>query len=104
MSESTSWWTPRQPRMVQIEKDIVNRTFTCETPATGPHLQHFTATKQFYHGRGSSGLFQTITPRALRKRNTREAMTAHSYQVEGPTLRINLLQHSFLWTSSIVWN
>ncbi|VEN61491.1 unnamed protein product [Callosobruchus maculatus] len=38
---------------------------------------------RFYHGRCSSELSQIITPKAVRTRNTREALRAHPYQV-GP--------------------
>nr|CAI5864908.1 unnamed protein product [Callosobruchus analis] len=48
---------------------------------------------RFYHGRCSSELSQIITSKAIRTRNTRGALHAHPYQVEVPTLRINLLQH-----------
>nr|CAI5850875.1 unnamed protein product [Callosobruchus analis] len=37
---------------------------------------------RFYHGRGSSEFSQIVTPKAVRTRNTREALRAHLYQVE----------------------
>nr|CAI5837953.1 unnamed protein product [Callosobruchus analis] len=59
---------------------------------------------RFYHGRCSSELSQIITPKAVRTRNTREALHAHPYQVEVPTPRTSLLQHSFFWKTSTLWN
>nr|CAI5829015.1 unnamed protein product [Callosobruchus analis] len=50
---------------------------------------------RFYHGSCSSELSQIITPKAVRTKNTREALHAHPYQVEVPTPRTRLLQHSF---------
>ncbi|VEN37263.1 unnamed protein product [Callosobruchus maculatus] len=58
---------------------------------------------RFYHGRYSSELFQIITPRAVRKRNTREALRAHPCQAEVRTTWTSLLQHSFLWRTSALW-
>ncbi|VEN44602.1 unnamed protein product, partial [Callosobruchus maculatus] len=45
-----------------------------------------------------------ITPKAVRTRNTREALRAHPYQVEVLTPRASLLQHSFFWRTSTLWN
>nr|CAI5847674.1 unnamed protein product [Callosobruchus analis] len=59
---------------------------------------------RFYHGRCSSELSQIITPKAVRTRNTRDALHAHPYQVEVPTPRTSLLQHSFFWKTSTLWN
>ncbi|VEN38199.1 unnamed protein product [Callosobruchus maculatus] len=59
---------------------------------------------RFYHGRCSSELFQILTPKAVRMRNTREALRAHPYQVEVPTPRTSLLQHSFLWRTLTLLN
>ena len=59
---------------------------------------------RFYHGRCSSELSQIIIPKAVRTRNTREALRAHPYQVEVPTPRTSLLQHSFFWRTSTLWN
>nr|CAI5846120.1 unnamed protein product [Callosobruchus analis] len=59
---------------------------------------------RFYHGRCSSELSQIITPKAVRTRNTREALHAHPYQVEVPTPRTSLHQHSFFWKTSTLWN
>nr|CAI5832401.1 unnamed protein product [Callosobruchus analis] len=50
---------------------------------------------RFYHGTCSSELSQIITPKAVRTRNTREALHTHPYQVEFPTPRTSLLQHPF---------
>nr|CAI5829594.1 unnamed protein product [Callosobruchus analis] len=58
---------------------------------------------RFYHGRCSRELSQIITPKAVRK-NTREALRAHPYQVEVATPRTSLLQHSFFWRTSTLWN
>nr|CAI5845523.1 unnamed protein product [Callosobruchus analis] len=59
---------------------------------------------RFYHGRCSSELSQIITPKAVRTRNTRETLHAHPYQVEVPTPRTSLLQHSFFWKTWTLWN
>nr|CAI5838132.1 unnamed protein product [Callosobruchus analis] len=59
---------------------------------------------RFYHGRCSSELSQIITPKTVRTRNTRDALHAHPYQVEVPTPRTSLLQHSFFWKTSTLWN
>ncbi|VEN62895.1 unnamed protein product [Callosobruchus maculatus] len=59
---------------------------------------------EFYHGRCSSELSQIITPKAVRTRNTREALRAHPYQVEVLTPRTSLLHHSFFWRTSTLWN
>nr|CAI5822134.1 unnamed protein product [Callosobruchus analis] len=59
---------------------------------------------RFYHGRCSSELSQIITPKAVRTGNTRDALHAHPYQVEVPTPRTSLLQHSFFWKTSRLWN
>ncbi|VEN56435.1 unnamed protein product [Callosobruchus maculatus] len=59
---------------------------------------------RFYHGRCSSELSQIITPQAVRTRNTREALRAHPYQVEVLTPRTSLLQRSFFWRTSTLWN
>nr|CAI5857877.1 unnamed protein product [Callosobruchus analis] len=59
---------------------------------------------RFYHGRRSSELSQIITPKTVRTRNTREALHVHPYQVEVPTPRTSLLQHSFFWKTSTLWN
>nr|CAI5831809.1 unnamed protein product [Callosobruchus analis] len=59
---------------------------------------------RFYHGRCSRELSQIITPKAVRKKNTREALRAHPYQVEIATPRTSLLQHSFFWRTSTLWN
>nr|CAI5865543.1 unnamed protein product [Callosobruchus analis] len=59
---------------------------------------------RFYHGRCSSELSQIITPKAVRTRNSRDALHAHPYQVEVPTPRTSLLQHSFFWKTSTLWN
>nr|CAI5854430.1 unnamed protein product [Callosobruchus analis] len=59
---------------------------------------------RFYHGRCSSELSQIITPKAVRTRNFREALHAHPYQAEVPTPRTSLLQHSFFWKTSTLWN
>nr|CAI5828957.1 unnamed protein product [Callosobruchus analis] len=59
---------------------------------------------RFYHGRCSSELSQIITPKAVRTRNTREVLHAHPYQVEVPTPRTSLLQHSFFWKTLTLWN
>nr|CAI5835909.1 unnamed protein product [Callosobruchus analis] len=42
--------------------------------------------------------------RAVRTRNTREALLAHPYQAEVPTSRTSLLQYSFFWKTSTLWN
>nr|CAI5825871.1 unnamed protein product [Callosobruchus analis] len=52
----------------------------------------------------SSELSQIITPKAGRKKNTREALHAHAYQVEAAIPRTSLLQHSFFWKISTLWN
>nr|CAI5818786.1 unnamed protein product [Callosobruchus analis] len=59
---------------------------------------------RFYHGRCSSELSQIITPKAVRTRNTREALHAHPYQVEvglhssnKSPLAFFLLEDSTLW-------
>ncbi|VEN47725.1 unnamed protein product [Callosobruchus maculatus] len=59
---------------------------------------------RFYHGRCSNELSQIITPQAVRTRETREALRAHPYQVEVLTPRTSLLQHSFFWRTSTLWN
>nr|CAI5857045.1 unnamed protein product [Callosobruchus analis] len=59
---------------------------------------------RFYHGRCSRELSQIITPKAVRKKYTREALCAHPYQVEVATPRTSLLQHSFFWRTSTPWN
>ncbi|VEN34323.1 unnamed protein product, partial [Callosobruchus maculatus] len=59
---------------------------------------------RFYHGRCSSELSRIITPKAVRTKNTREALRAHPYQVEVLTPRTSLLQHSFFWRTSTLWN
>ncbi|VEN36712.1 unnamed protein product [Callosobruchus maculatus] len=59
---------------------------------------------RLYHGRCSSELSQIITLQAVRTRNTREALRAHPYQVEVLTPRTSLLQHSFFWRTSTLWN
>nr|CAI5829969.1 unnamed protein product [Callosobruchus analis] len=46
---------------------------------------------RFYHGRCSRELSQIITPKAVRKKNTRETLTS-------------LFQHSFFWRASTLWN
>nr|CAI5831103.1 unnamed protein product [Callosobruchus analis] len=57
---------------------------------------------RFYHGRCSSE--QIITPKAVRTKNTREALRAHTYQVEVPTPRTSLLQRSFFWKTLTLLN
>nr|CAI5840896.1 unnamed protein product [Callosobruchus analis] len=42
--------------------------------------------------------------RAVRKKNTRKALRAHPYQVEVTTPPTSLLQHSFIWKTSTLWN
>ncbi|VEN48865.1 unnamed protein product [Callosobruchus maculatus] len=42
--------------------------------------------------------------KAVRTRKTREALRAHLYQVEVLTPRTSLLQHSFFWRTSTLWN
>nr|CAI5858087.1 unnamed protein product [Callosobruchus analis] len=59
---------------------------------------------RFYHGKCSRELSQIITPKAVRTRNTREALRAHPYQVDVATPRTSLLQHSFFWRTSTLWN
>ncbi|VEN62601.1 unnamed protein product [Callosobruchus maculatus] len=59
---------------------------------------------RFYDGRCSSELSRIITPKAVRTRNTREALRAHPYQVEVLTPRTSLIQHSFFWRASTLWN
>nr|CAI5862055.1 unnamed protein product [Callosobruchus analis] len=49
-------------------------------------------------------LNKIITPKAVRKKDTREALRAHPYQVEVATPRTSLLQHSFFWRTSTLWN
>nr|CAI5842262.1 unnamed protein product [Callosobruchus analis] len=45
-----------------------------------------------------------IAPKAVRTRNTKDALHAHPYQVEVPTPRTSLLQHSCFWKASTLWN
>nr|CAI5819060.1 unnamed protein product [Callosobruchus analis] len=45
-----------------------------------------------------------ITPKAVRTRNTREALHAHPYEVEVPAPLTSLIQHSFFWNTSTLWN
>ncbi|VEN60492.1 unnamed protein product [Callosobruchus maculatus] len=52
----------------------------------------------------SSTELTIITPKGVRTRNTREALRAHPYQVEVLTPRTSLLQHSFFWRTSTLWN
>nr|CAI5841469.1 unnamed protein product [Callosobruchus analis] len=59
---------------------------------------------RFYHGRCSCELSQIITPKTVRTRNTGEALHAHPYQLEVPKPRTSLLQHSFFWKTSTLWN
>nr|CAI5830977.1 unnamed protein product [Callosobruchus analis] len=40
---------------------------------------------------------------AVRRRNTRETLRAHPYQVEVPTPRTSLLRHSFFWETLTLW-
>nr|CAI5828484.1 unnamed protein product [Callosobruchus analis] len=56
---------------------------------------------RFYHGRCSYELSQKITLKAIRLKNTRDALRAHPYQVQ---VSIGLLQHSPLWRTSMRWN
>nr|CAI5833500.1 unnamed protein product [Callosobruchus analis] len=59
---------------------------------------------RFYQGTCSTQLSQIIIPKAVRKKNTREALCAHPYQVEVATPRTSFLQHSFFWRTSTLWN
>ncbi|VEN53464.1 unnamed protein product [Callosobruchus maculatus] len=59
---------------------------------------------RFYHGICSSELSQIITPKAVRTRNSTEALGTHPYQVEIPTPGTSPLQYSFFWRTSTLWN
>nr|CAI5856612.1 unnamed protein product [Callosobruchus analis] len=59
---------------------------------------------RFYHGRCSSEVSQIITPKGVRMRNTRNALHAYPYQVAVPSPSTSLLQHSFIWKTSTLWN
>nr|CAI5825333.1 unnamed protein product [Callosobruchus analis] len=94
------WQALRAIRLV----DAPNLTKDLHTLELRRRIASLTLFYRFYHGRCSSELSQIITPKAVRTRNTREALHAHPYQVEVSTPRTSLLQYSLFWQASTLWN
>ncbi|VEN57867.1 unnamed protein product [Callosobruchus maculatus] len=74
-----------------IQKRIVRPTETPNPTKALLSLKHLIRMAgmslfyRFYHGRCSSELSEIIIPKAVRTRNSREALRADPYQVEVPT-------------------
>nr|CAI5831966.1 unnamed protein product [Callosobruchus analis] len=79
----------------------IGRRGPIEFPPRSPDL---TPLDFFLWGTVKDEVYKHKTPRAVRKKNTREALRAHPYQAEVATPRTSLLQHSFFWRTSTLWN